>query len=214
MALVCPACGTENRSVAKFCIECIAALPTEFEATRLVMPAPEPQEGMPSALAAFAAGTGPSTPMTAAWDLPQAAPLPAPSPRKSIWIALAASGMLLMGAVGWFAAGGTLRPAVPEVPEMPEMPAPTIAAPAPAEPIVPVAAAEPLSPPAESPKPAHREGGAERLFAKCEGLGFLAASRCKVDQCTRSANRQRAECRPVLAQLRLMEEKRNPNLAN
>ena len=36
MGVTCPVCGTENRSVAKFCIECIGSLPTVFAATEIL----------------------------------------------------------------------------------------------------------------------------------------------------------------------------------
>ncbi|HSV61643.1 MAG TPA: zinc ribbon domain-containing protein [Variovorax sp.] len=213
MALVCPACGTENRSVAKFCIECISLLPAEFEPTQLAAPPPEPQEAMPSALAAFAAAAPSSTPLPPLWDMPvSAAP---PPPRHGIWTGLAMAGMLLMGAVGWLAAGGTLWPADSEVRALPIEATVPAAASAPAQ--LPPAQAPPAEPePAAvpSPTPTVRQARPERLFGRCDGLGFVAASRCKVEQCTKSANRRRAECQPVLAHQRLMEEKRNPTLSN
>ena len=45
-------------------------------------------------------------------------------------------------------------------------------------------------------------------------MNFIAAARCKVTECAKPALRQTAECKVVQAQQRLMEEKRNPTLAN
>ncbi|MES1266022.1 MAG: zinc ribbon domain-containing protein, partial [Variovorax sp.] len=113
MALVCPSCGTENRSVAKFCIECIAALPVGFEATQLA-PRPAPREspaseGMPTALAAFAAAP-PSQPQ--AWvrspapPIPPAPPAPEAKGRTGLWVSVGALAIaLVVGAAGWAAAG-------------------------------------------------------------------------------------------------------------
>lgn len=99
-------------------------------------------------------------------------------------------------------------------------PAPThaAAAPAPAQrptPVAganaPVAKAPPEAPKrvAAAPRPSQRAG----LLASCEPMSFIARSRCKVEICTSRANRQHPECAPVLEQQRLVEEKRNPQMA-
>ncbi|MEJ8853924.1 hypothetical protein WKW79_05060 [Variovorax robiniae] len=118
MALVCPACGTENRSVAKFCIECIGALPVGFEPTQLASrPGPDASDGMPSALAAFAATPSlpPSqgrvdaaVPPSARDRLSAAAPPPMHETkgRKGLWVSVGALAIaLVVGAAGWAAAG-------------------------------------------------------------------------------------------------------------
>jgi hypothetical protein len=216
MALICPVCRTENRSVAKFCIECVAPLPTEFAPTQLVSRPSEPDQGMPSALAAFAAAT-PSTPGRPLWDVPAAA-APAPPSHGGIGIGLAIAGMLLMGTLGWLAAGGALWPhrgEVVVVQPVPIEPPPPVAIPTaegvPAPYDAPPVEALPLPAPPPAPVKAPRP---ERIFARCDELGFIAASRCKVEQCSKPAYHARPECRPVLDQLRLMEEKRNPTMAN
>jgi len=107
MALICPACGTENRSVAKFCIECIGALPMDFAPTQL---APRPasgdrvaSEGMPSALAAFASSPPPLPKVKIRAGAP---PQPESKGRKGLWVSVGALAIaLIVGAAGWAAAG-------------------------------------------------------------------------------------------------------------
>jgi hypothetical protein len=104
MSLICPACGSENRSVAKYCIECIAALPSDFEPTqveaRLGEEEEPPSEDMPPALMAFAAAS--------------AAPPVMPAPRsgadaergRARWVSMAAIAIaLVVGAAAWLMAG-------------------------------------------------------------------------------------------------------------
>ncbi|MDM0113438.1 hypothetical protein QTI66_14865 [Variovorax sp. J22R133] len=55
---------------------------------------------------------------------------------------------------------------------------------------------------------------ADFALAKCDKLTFISASRCKVEQCSKPQFRARAECGPVLAQQRLIEQKRNPSMFN
>jgi len=253
MALVCAACGAENRLAAKFCIECVAPLPVEFAPTRQMplrgggsVPGAEP---LPAALAAFT-----SQPSSLPGARPAAAPQPDAAaalprvvrtepkpPRLLTLFTLLAAGFGLAAAAGWFVAShGNVAPV--EVVEVPDNPAVARApvAQAPAQPAVvePVAAtavaespAKPhaqarlpsastsasASAPASAPAPASAAKPpqrAESLFGSCEGLGFVSRERCKVRQCQQSAHRGRAECEPVLAQLRRMEEKRNPTDAN
>jgi len=249
MAIVCPACGTENRSVAKFCIECIAPLPSEFAATQVLAVPSHPADDMPSALAAFAS-SGPSIPSRPAIQLStEPAALAAPTPRRGVGIGVAILVLLLVGAIGWLLAGangwrgkeereaparqaaGVLEAAqpLPAAQAVAAEPAPTpvealapgesivpLSEPPPAQPAAAVAAAAapaPIEPP-KAPAAAKPERPHAAFFARCEGLGFIANSRCKVDLCSQAASRQRKECEPVLAQQRLMEEKRNPTMLN
>jgi hypothetical protein len=268
MALICPACGTENRSVAKFCIECIGALPTGFAPTQL---APRPlasdrlvPEGMPSALAAFASA-GPVAAATPAAAVVRAAPAPTPEPRgrTGLWVSVGALAIaLVIGAAGWAAAGaggwyiykansgpeerGPAPVAATAVAE--QVPAPAIVARATA-PVEAVATAPAITPapvpmpprqddkpqrveevldapvvarpekiaslkPPAAPVHAHAGAAPAGLAKTCGGLNFFAAARCRASECAKPALRQSAECRPVLAQERLMEEKRNPSLLN
>lgn len=282
MALICPACGTENRSVAKFCIECIKPLPADFPATQvLTAPAASPAlEEMPAALAAFAsANSGPPTLPQLPISVPDLASAPPPAAARlglgiGVGVGVTIFALLLAGAMGWLAAGGqfwgngderaaTATPAVaaqlgargasglveaanaapapmpagasvpaPQPtpmealapgeaivqPEPAKRPAePAMAALAPASAAAVASVNPPSVPPAHSARtqaPAAKPEHAPHLFARCEGLGFISSSRCKVDVCETAANRQRRECQPVLAQQRQMEEKRNPTLAN
>lgn len=277
MAITCPACGAENRSVAKFCIECVTALPADFAATQVLTVAAHAQvslgeETMPTALAAFAAAPAPPVPSmphaavaTADW----ATSKPASSGQGmgfgvGIGVGVAIFALLVAGAVGWLAAGGEIWPsrddrtasaqasqreAAPALAAAPAAAGVAAAAPVAVEPtLVPVpvavesgAAADPeaarinamtattmaasgassVSSPASSaataatPKAgAAKPERSQNFLARCEGLGFLATPRCRVEVCEQPSNRHRRECQAVLAQLRQMEEKRNPSMAN
>lgn len=263
MATICPACGTENRAVAKFCIECIKPLPVDFAATQvLTMPAQvQAREEMPAALAAFASNSSPPTLPQLPISMPDLMPPPAaPTARLGLGIGVGVGvtifALLVAGTIGWLAAGGQMgrggddraAPAtaaqvgargatgVVSVPAegavVAAAPVATVSEPTPVEalapgetivPLVPVRAAEPAKAVPESvatvrpPKPAPAAPKVEpsqNLFATCAGMGFISSSRCKVDVCETGANRQRKECQPILAQQRVMEEKRNPTLSN
>jgi len=281
MSIICPNCGTKNRSVSKFCIECIKPLPADFAATQVLAPPTSPQQDdeMPAALVAFA--SAPSVP--AAFRSVPSAPsgMAVPAARRGrlgvgigVGAGLAIFALLLAGTVGWLAAGGQMwhrdpvaatgqagarvvsGPVAPagspaDATESAALPEPTPReALAPGETIVPLdsdkptqaGASAPSAGDAQSPnlpsndaaqgaaaapsaaeatpaahaaasKAAAAKSG-RSLFASCEGLGFISASRCKVDVCKAGANQQRKECGPVLAQQRVMEEKRNPTLVN
>ncbi len=105
MGVICPACGTENRSIAKFCIECIEPLPAAFPATEIH---PRPTDASAAAsLSRAAVFAGPPAASPAA---PSAAPAAAPrriaEPRKGLWVSVAAFGIALaIGAAGWMVAG-------------------------------------------------------------------------------------------------------------
>ena len=254
MALVCPACGTENRAVAKFCIECIGALQPDFEATQVVSRRASSDSttlmGMPTALAEFGSATPPSAPSPA-----PAATGPrrkgAAEPRKGLWLSVAAFAIVLMvGAGGWLIAGAggwylytastSAIPAAVNTPAVveaalvalpPSAPpaaaqaavvapvgaAPLVAAPAAAPAAVAAAAARPT--PLAKVRPAARDTVPRAAVvtdpaAACAALGFLAKARCMAAQCAKFEHRGHSACQSVLAQQRLMEEKRNPLLAN
>lgn len=268
MAIVCPKCGTENRSIAKFCIECIAPLPaSRGDAPKPpTEPAPLPDD-MPSALAAFVS-PGPPSPLMPPVHLPPLPRSPAAGPgRQGVGIGVVFLCLLASAALAWLLLGGNpwraeeahasatqaepaaegqrrevsgdIEPVVSPAPQQATLiaePAPTPAetlapgeaivaarehpsprppppAPAPA-PATPVTVAVAAAPKTAAPAPPARPEHATPLFARCDGLGYIAASRCRVDLCDQSTNRQRKECEPVLAQQRVIEEKRNPTMAN
>ncbi|MGJ7494204.1 hypothetical protein ACSFA8_03935 [Variovorax sp. RT4R15] len=253
MALICSACGTENRAVAKFCIECIGVLQPDFEPTKVVPLRPSGERsttllGMPSALAAFASSAPASAPASAM------APRPVPAagksrdsaePRKGLWLSLAAFALtLVIGAAGWVVAGAggwyiyssssTAEDAAPPVAAAPAAAvapvaiapaavapaavAPAAVAPAAVAPAARVASAEdaavatttrPAAPPSKPRVVATGDPG-----TSCASLGFIARSQCMAARCAKGEYRAQPACRAVVAQQRLMEEKRNPTLAN
>jgi len=97
-------------------------------------------------------------------------------------------------------------PATPAMP--PSRPAPAVVSPAPA-----ARTAAARSKPTATPE-VHAPTRQAGLLDACEPLGFITRERCKVDLCSKAANQRRAECAPVLAQQRLIQEKINPQLAN
>ena len=319
MGVTCPACGTENRSVAKFCIECIESLPTVFAATEIVPHMPhaahratflrEPGIRADAALpraSGFVAATGSTSaaPATSANGSASHTPPLSSGPRrtvegrKGLWVSVAAFAIaLVIGAAGWLVAGaGGLyiyafgHSSVGGEPEVAMVTAPVAVAVsatvmptiAPAASIAPLASSTPLNPlaplPAFNPStqtessiptpsaqvvpPASAVGAASvnretsrsavttappatavapavtRTPAKasvsstapgsrastataatdpkaqCTGLGFFAASRCMAAQCAKAEHSAHPSCIAVLQQQRLMEEKRNPTMAN
>lgn len=249
MALVCPACGTENRAVARFCIECIGVLQPDFEPTQVASRRTTSEcttlMGMPTALAEFGSAAPPASPLPAP---PPGGPRRTGSaePRKGLWLSVAAFAItLIVGAGGWMIAGaggwyiysaGAAAEVPPAVPTLPPLPAVALAPPLPAvslvtmvaPPAVPEAAtpvATPTPPPAAravplakarpaTPVSAPRPLAGSDPEAACADRGFLARSRCMAAQCAKSENRGQSACQAVVAQQRLMEEKRNPTLAN
>ncbi|RZI72601.1 MAG: zinc ribbon domain-containing protein [Variovorax sp.] len=257
MALVCPACGTENRAVAKFCIECIGPLQPDFEPTQVLSRRAASESttlrGMPTALAEF----GSAAPASAPAPAPATAPrrTGAAEPRKGLWLSVAAFAItLLVGAGGWMIAGAggwyiytasaspNATPAAEDALAAPKVAVVAPAPPAPpvtAEPAVlaPVAVAPLLAAPAVAPsaspapapaarpttvakvRPATREAPPRTAVVgdpgtACADLGFLGKARCMAAQCAKSEFRGHSACQAVLAHQRLMEEKRNPTLAN
>lgn len=247
MALLCPACGTENRAVAKFCIECIGPLDAEFEPTQLVARRDSSScttlMGMPTALAEFAASSPSSAPAPTRSGKARAA-----EPRKGLWLSVAAFAIVLaIGAGGWMiaGAGGLYLYSASAVEAAP--PAPPALAPMAAATVAPVPLSAPaLAPlpvvsfvaPVEAPAPAVAPAAipaaprvvvaarsvappaAPRVIvptdpgAACADLGFIARTRCVATQCSKTEYRGHSSCQAVFAQQRLMEEKRNPTLAN
>lgn len=91
-SVVCPYCNTENRAVAKFCIECIHMLP-EPGAERTFVPTAR------AALMAIGRATG--TRGTRRTRGTRVAALPCTS--KGLWVAVLALGFVLgFGATGWY----------------------------------------------------------------------------------------------------------------
>lgn len=127
MVLVCPACGTENRAVAKFCIECIGVLPTGFATTdispRLDVPPVPARDARASFPTMPPRGTTQPTPMAATARRPSTerqgesgaslegmgAPVQLPpeiESRRGLWVSVAAFAIALcVGAAGWMIAG-------------------------------------------------------------------------------------------------------------
>jgi len=239
MALVCPACGTENRAVARFCIECIGALQPDFEPTQVVSRRASSESttllGMPTALVEFGSAVPHSSPASAPMTTPTAPRRTgATEPRKGLWLSVAAfaitlavgaGGWMIAGAGGWYiysaSASASTGPAIPEASVLPEV-APVIApGPVPPAAAIPAARATPTAratPVAKArpvaPVAAPRAVAASDPGAACADLGFLARSRCMATQCAKSEARGHPACQAVVAQQRLMEEKRNPTLAN
>jgi hypothetical protein len=266
MGVTCPACGTENRSVAKFCIECIASLPTVFAATEIqphLRPVPpsnlrttfvrEPgiqgeaallpprSSGFIAAAAAPAGSPAASTSsMTQALQL-QSGPRRAVDGRKGLWVSVAAFAIaLVIGAAGWLVAGAgglyiyafghsgangepeaaalTSRVAVAASPAPAPAPA-SASASAPASTAAPTAAPirAAARPPATASAPLQtpvRPATSKDPNTQCTGLGFFAASRCMAAQCAKADYSAHPACTAVRQQQRLMEEKRNPSMAN
>ena len=302
MGVTCPVCGTENRSVAKFCIECIGSLPMNFAATEILSHLPEPPYAargitpatelgarahvkLPSTSGFIAArgiaSVGPAAPGTVlAPQTPptSSGPYRTVERRKGLWVSVAALAIaLIIGAAGWMVAGAgglyiyafghSNAGGEPEV-SMVTVPAaatatamPAVGALAPLTPLPPLAAlAAPaasavvaasintaprqsavMSPapsatsaagrttakPTAAPTTPVRQIGATAATtatagptaaadpnAQCTGLGFFAASRCIHAQCAKAEYSAHSTCAAVRQQQRLMEEKRNPTMAN
>ena len=311
MGVTCPACGTENRSVAKFCIECIESLPTIFAATELLpnlpqlsqaphrtalfgepdvrddaaLPRPSGFIAAPSAASAAPAASGTVIPR----ETPpiSTGPRRTAEARKGLWVSVAAFAIaLVIGAAGWLVAGAgglyiyafghssagaepevamvtsplasqvplASAPVVPVVPLSPlsqlspsyplaqpepsnASPLPTVLLPASAVVTALVNGAAPKStvtptpsttlaapvavratkPSVSSPTLDSRGAATTTVIdpnAQCIGLGFFAVSRCMVVQCAKVEYSAHASCAGVRQQQRLMEEKRNPTMAN
>lgn len=196
----------------------------------------------PARVAAFATGAAlprglADAPLTRSASSARATP----NAKKGLWVSVAPFAIaLLIGATGWMIAGASgwyiysasaaavapeaVAPAVATEAPAPVLVAPAIeAAPAPA-PVpapVPVPSAPVQAPPAAAPKPRPtpvaapaRPATGAALSVQCAGLGFFAKGNCMAAQCAQPAHRQHPNCEAVRQQQRLMEEKRNPTLAN
>lgn len=282
MGVTCPACGTENRSVAKFCIECIGSLPTIFAATEILPHMPslsqaaqrstfvrEPGIRDESALprnsgfvaAIDVASVAPAASATAsASQTPRISkgPRRTVEARKGLWVSVAAFAIaLVIGAAGWLVAGagglyiyafghsgasaepGVVMVTAPAAVSMTvASPSAQSAPPVPAAAVAATAIAAPQStltstPPATATTPASGRTTAKLAGpvpastgraptataatdpgAQCTGLGFFAASRCMASQCAKAEHSAHTACAAVRQQQRLMEEKRNPTMAN
>lgn len=107
MGITCPACGTENRSIAKFCIECIEALPAMFPPTEIQPRLSSASTSTPPIASRPAVFAGPpAAPPAAPSAAPAASPKRIVEPRKGLWVSVAAFGIALgIGAAGWMVAG-------------------------------------------------------------------------------------------------------------
>jgi len=213
MSVICPKCHTENRAIAKFCIECISTLPTvrADDGFAPTLPLRWPGATRPAAAAASA---------TQAEAAGRAAAAPF---GKGLWVSVAAlSVALLIGAAGWLVAGaggwylysaGKAQTGPVSDPERATAPAPAPAlapAPAPIAPALPrstaAAAVERPAPPA----PSARQPAAGAPRAACAGLGFIAEAQCMAAQCLKPPFTQHPQCDEVRRRQRLEEAKRNP----
>ena len=186
MKVRCPICDTENRGIAKFCIECVNPLPTALAApgfARTEFSPPPESSRMPKARPALA---------------------PVHEPNRGAWFTIGALAVALTvgSAAGWLLSGpGAVYKAEPVAASLLPLPAP--APPVQKDRVArPVAAARPM--PRESAEPG----------AACAGLNFFAAARCMAAQCLKPAFKPHAQCEAVRRQQRLEAEKRNPILAN
>lgn len=234
MSIVCPQCNTENRSIAKFCIECIGTLPP---------PRPRAPIAMPWQRGDGEAGT--AVPFS-----------------KGLWVSVAAltvalvvgaAGWLVAGAGGWYlySAGRAQVHPLPEatpaaqvalpsivatpVPTPVPTPTPTVDSPVtPAAPVAPVeraavaptttAVEKPSQAPAAAPAPhpvptptrreasttARPQAASSAPSSACTDKGFFAESRCMAQQCEKPQFKAHAQCEEVRRRQRLEEEKRNP----
>jgi len=220
MAVICPQCKTKNRSVAKFCIECIGALPTAFASadtalSPLASRAAQPSsKGLWISVAAF-----------------------------SIALTVGAGGWLVAGAGGWYfyAAGNTqVHPARADAPAEAEAPAGRVLAPVAVPVLVPASAPLPApeieqrtpiavqtkapkvsdppraAPETSRPKPAPSPSPRAAATAlgppgnACSGMNFVAAARCMAAQCLKPEFKAHAQCEAVRRQQLIEEQKRNP----
>lgn len=111
MATICLTCGTENRPFSKFCIECIATLPTSFAPTDF-LPRVDPgansllpgarSKGSPTGFAPVSRSTVATAPSTRSASHARNTP----NAKKGLWVSVAALVLaLLVGAGGWLIAG-------------------------------------------------------------------------------------------------------------
>ncbi|RZL89943.1 MAG: hypothetical protein EOP82_17560 [Variovorax sp.] len=191
--VVCPICNTENRDIAKFCIECVNALPTgqaklAYASTQLLEPA---------------------------------AHLRRPPARRWLGVAAAALVALVITGIGaWY--GYTPDQAQSPAVAAPPVAASPVAVVESTPAVVPAAATDPPvespSPQraAQAAKPTRPRTAvaAAEPRAACSGLSFIAAARCMAEQCTNPKFKPHTQCEAVRRQQRLEEEKRNPTLAN
>ena len=102
MVLICPKCKTRNRSIAKFCIECITSLPTgcadvDFAPTAHAAP----QTSYLELALALKAAWSKTQARSEAEVIQEAAPV-----GKGVWISVAGLiAVLLIGSAGWLVAG-------------------------------------------------------------------------------------------------------------
>lgn len=224
MQVRCPICDTENRGIAKFCIECVNPLPTAFAAPGFARTEYAPPPEAPRKSRSTTAFT------------------PIDAPKRSLWFSVGGLVLALTvgTAAGWMLAGpGAVYKTEPGASAvqiaMPiALPAPT-AGPTGPVPVEPVAAVKrpsslsPSSPPSPPSAPSLQEEVAKPVAvlrpnrqhaeavdpsAACSGLNFFSAARCMAAQCLKPAFKPHPQCEAVRRQQQLEEEKRNPILAN
>jgi hypothetical protein len=196
MALICPKCKTRNRSIAKFCIECITSLPTGCSDTDFA----------PTTLAAPKASRIGITGLITL-------------------LLIGSAGWLVAGAGGWYLyAEGSAQvdPARPkdvakevapakDAQEIQEVDRPVTA---PAAAVVPSRVPVPTSSQGpqlrwnEAPRP--KSPAPADPMAACSTLNFIAAAQCMAAQCLKPAFKSHAQCEAVRRRQQLEEEKRNP----
>lgn len=225
MAVLCPACKTENRDAAKFCHGCAGKLPA-FAATG------------PSALDAMKGWRSPSSP-----DLPAssaarlARQVPLPGETAGFWIRV---GLLVLGAaialVGWYAyvtrkstppaavasaIAATVRVGPQSMPVPPvslvsslstgegvvtadpePKPAPTLVEPMPA----------PQSMRLQAPRPLPSRIVALDPRQGCDNLNFFAAARCEAANCDKPQYTRHPRCDAVREDRRRDYARRNPTM--
>jgi hypothetical protein len=102
MVLICPKCKTRNRSIAKFCIECITSLPTGYPDVDFAPTAhAAPQTAYLELALALKAAWSKTSARSEAGVIQEAAPV-----GKGMWISVAGLiALLLIGSAGWLVAG-------------------------------------------------------------------------------------------------------------
>jgi hypothetical protein len=212
MALICPVCKSRNRSIAKFCIECITSLPpgcSDSEFAPTVRAGPEPPHGNLARPSGVRRATSPAAKGDSAnRAAPASKGLGISTGGLIACLMIGSAGWLVAGAAGWhlFAAGSTqVDPPRPVSAAVPEPPHPAQAR---GEPGLPV----PETPPAAAVPESHRPKASPAADPKaaCSAMNFIAAAQCMASQCQKPAFKSHAQCETVRRRQQLEEAKRNP----
>lgn len=224
MALICPKCKTRNRTVAKFCIECITSLPTGCSDTDFAPSTLAAQKAsylnLFRALDALGRGSQPTLRATKETAAKEAVPV-----SKGLWISVASLVTLLaIGSAGWLAAGAGGWYLYTAGSAQVDPPRPDGVADAPSEVDRPVAAPAAAAVHSQVPVPPSPHASAPAVIdapkpkavvpadpmAACSGMNFIAEAQCMASQCLKPAFKPHGECEAVRRRQRLEEEKRNP----